>query len=278
MTELQKIELDMLRDVASLCDRHGLPYFALGGTLLGAVRHQGFIPWDDDIDIALLRPDYDRFVDVARRELPSHLRAVTFKDSPNERQAAFHCSVQNMRTDIVLEYSNKPRRTHVWIDVFPLDAMPTSPVLRGVQKYRLLYERMKVQFSMYDENVHQHREGRPVHERALMKFRELTKVGSNWDTYELMSHVEKTLKSFDVAREGYVVNMFGAYKFKEMFPKWWLGEGVMLPFEDTEIRCPVEYDRVLTQMYGDYMTPVPEGQRAQHHCMTVVSLGGGDAE
>lgn len=273
LTDIQKIELDMYKCVKEICDKHNLRYYALGGTLLGAVRHKGFIPWDDDIDVAIPRPDYDKFLKYAKEELPSNLVPKTYLDEKGDSHPMFICIIKNMDTEIELNHANKTEHTHVWLDVFPLDAMPTNDLLRKVHKYRLLYERMKIQFSMYDENVHQHRANRPFYERALMKFRETTNWGANWDTYDLMLHIEKTLRKYDYEKEGYFVNMFGAYKFREMFPKAWFGDGVELPFEDTTIICPIDYDKVLTQMYGDYMTLPPEDQRSQQHCMTVVSLG-----
>ncbi len=277
LTQVQQIELDMYKIVADICRSHDIKFYALGGTLLGAVRHQGFIPWDDDIDIAIPRPDYDRFLQIAKQELPSNYVAKTYLDERDESHPMFICSIKDTDTIVELNHASKTERTSVWFDVFPLDPMPSNSFRRTIHKYRLLYERMKIQFSMYEENVHQHRENRPLYERMLMRFREITKFGSNWNTYDLMCHIEKTLRAYDYDKEDYVVNMFGAYKFNEMFPKCWLGEGVELPFEDTTIPCGVEYDKILTQMYGDYMTLPPEDKRSLQHCMTVISLGSEEA-
>ena len=272
MNEVQLKVFEIYDLVAQICKANGLHFYALGGTLLGAVRHNGFIPWDDDIDIAIPRPEYNRFVSVVNRELPSGFVAKTYKDEKNCKTPTFICQIQNLNTRVNVSFAKKDREMPLWLDVFPLDAMPSNTILRNIHKYRLLYERMKIQFSMYEENVHQHREGRPAYEKALMKFREKTNFGAKWDTYDLMCHIEKTLRKYDFEKEDYFVNMFGAYKFKEMFPKVWFGEGIELPFEDTTIVCPVEYDKVLTQMYGDYMQLPPEEKRTQQHCMTIIEL------
>lgn len=271
--QLQAIELEMFKAVRAILNKYDIPYFALGGTLLGAVRHNGFIPWDDDIDIAIPRPHYELFLRVAPKELPEHLGVADYRVSVEDVQPTVFTRVYDKRTKVLRSNATVQYGTFLMIDVFPLDAMPSNRFRRFMQKYRLLYDRMKIQFSMYEVFVHQHRPNRPLHEKALMRFREVTKLGSNWDTRVLMGRASKDLCSYDYDKEGYIVNAFGAYKFKEMFPKEWFGEGVELPFEDTTITCPVDYDKVLTQMYGDYMKLPPEEDRALHHCMTVVSLG-----
>ena len=270
---LQLSELEIFKVVTKVAMELNLRYYALGGTLLGAVRHQGFIPWDDDIDIAMPRPDYETFLAEAQKLLPDNLRVVTYKDSKPGELCPFFCQVQKTDSEVVLEFSGTPRKSRIWLDIFPLDAMPSNSLLRKFHKLRLLYYRMKVQFSMYEENAHQHRANRPIHEKLLMKFREVTKFGSSWDTAEMFSELENELKRYSYSKESYIVNMMGAYKFKEMFPKSWFDKAVMLPFEDTLIACPNEYDKVLSQMYGDYMVPPPNEARKDQHRMTIIKIG-----
>ena len=276
MNDLQRKELEVFEQVAAVCEKHGLRYYALGGTLLGTVRHQGFIPWDDDIDLAMPRPDYDRFMRLAPLELPENLRVTDYRTTGIERPTYF-CVVKDLSTRIDLNWAGETEHGHVWIDIFPLDPMPSLSALRSLRKYRLLYQRMMVQFSNYDKLVHQHRANRPAHEKALMAFHEKTGWGADKDTCELYAQTERivTRRSYDKA--AYVVNLFGAYKFREMFPRTWFGEAVKLPFEDTLMPVPREYDLVLRSLYGDYLQMPPEEERGQQHCMTVISLGEDDA-
>ena len=273
LTELQLIDLNILRTVVDICNKHSLTYYALGGTLLGAVRHQGFIPWDDDIDIALPRPDYQQLLDACNDELSNVLIVQNYKTMPDDPAPTYMSRIGKVGTLVAYGVANKTKEMPVWIDVFPFDAMPSNNLLRSIQKYRLLYHRMKFQFSCYDANVHQHRPNRPLHERLLMKFRETTKVGENWNPAEMLAQTERAALSYNYDEEDYFVNLFGAYKFREMFPKAWFGNGIALPFEDGTINCPIEYDKVLSQMYGDYMTPPVEEDRAMHHCLSVITLG-----
>ena len=273
LTELQKVELDMFKIVRDICNKHGLRYYALGGTLLGAVRHQGFIPWDDDIDVAMPRPDYEEFLTIAPRELPTVLKLQTYDEQDEGELPRYFCQIQKVDSEVVAAFTDNPIRTRVWIDVFPLDPMPTSTVLRNLHKYHLLYRRMCLQLSMFERNVHRHRKGRPLHERAIIKAAELTHVGAGQDTVEQWKKLDKALAMYDYDDQGYAVNVMGAYKFREMFPQSWLEPSVELPFEDTTITCPGEYHKVLEHMYGDYMTPVPPQNRNDQHGLTVLEVG-----
>jgi len=106
-----------------------------------------------------------------------------------------------------------------------------------------------------------------------MKAIDVTGVGTNADPVRLYSKVDDVARRYEYDDEDWVVNLFGAYKFREIMPKSWYGNGVELPFEDTSVLCPFEYDKVLTQLYGDYMTPPPESERGANHSMEIMSLG-----
>ena len=127
--EIKHIEVDILKHVVKICNRHKLRYFLAYGTLLGAVRHQGFIPWDDDIDICMPRPDYDKFIEIWQKEktLNESLNFGLLFPSPGNNY--FYEFAKVTATDTVCEV-NLPildiKGLGIWIDIFPLDGMPTK--------------------------------------------------------------------------------------------------------------------------------------------------------
>ena len=123
LRQLQMLELDLLKELLRVCDKHHLRIFADSGTLLGAVRHQGFIPWDDDIDMAMPRPDYDRLAEIASTEFKHpYFFQNTYTDPLHVRG---HAQLRNSETTAILETEyNLDINQGIFIDIFPLDGVP----------------------------------------------------------------------------------------------------------------------------------------------------------
>ena len=258
LSDVQAIIWDILKELKPYLERHRIPYFMLGGTLLGAVRHRGFIPWDDDIDIGIPREYYDVFLKKVGKELPEHLKLRTFRNSRVHHY--YFARIVDTRHFIRRHGSEETRDEEVWIDVFPLDGMPRQKLIRLIHEARLMAVRMIYHISCFDR-VNLKRPGRPLSERIVIKFVQLTGFGRNADTRRQLEKLDKLLKKYPYRGSPYVVNFMGQYKLREMFPKWYYGKGKMYAFEDTELPGPVHADKVLRQMYGDYMTP-PENKNA----------------
>lgn len=273
LQKLQRVELNTVKEVLKVLEAHQIRYFMLGGTLLGAVRHKGFIPWDDDIDLGIPRKDYDLFLEYASKELPPNLKAVTYKDEKDAERPIYYCQVKDLNTEIVQHISKKDYKTNVWIDIFPLDGMPDNAILRKIHCLRLLYWRMRLQYSMFDENVHLHRKSRPWYEKALIKFYQITKFGSNSKPYDMMEKLDKAMRKYDYDKQNYIINFMGTWKLKEMFPKAVYKNGKQYPFEDIELIGPVDYDYVLNQMYGEYLIPPADTKEMyEHHSIEINKL------
>ena len=130
-------QLEVLDRVDRICRKHGIRYFAFWGTLLGAVRHQGFIPWDDDIDIGMPRDDYEKFITYARKELQSPYELKTFDTDENYQQ--YIIRIINNQVEISRNDALTNRNDNIWIDIFPLDGMPNNFVIRAIHKFHLLF-------------------------------------------------------------------------------------------------------------------------------------------
>lgn len=264
---LQLTELEILKKVITLCEKEDIKYYLLGGTFLGAIRHKGFIPWDDDIDIGMPRPDYDRFFDIAPKELEDNLEYKNYWKG-NETTVYFS-RVENRDVQIVDRSAIKHRIRNAWIDIFPLDGMPNSMLARKLHQVHLLYRRALLQFSQFSVIVNQDLPNRPLHEKLLIDFGNSFNLEKLLNKDKCMHKLDFLLRRYPYDRSKYVVNFMGAYKFKEMFPKGIYESTRKYQFETEELVAPEQYDTVLKQLYGDYMTLPPEQQRNKHHSIVL---------
>lgn len=217
LRELQLCELELVKAVLEICRRHNLTVFMMGGTFLGAVRHQGFIPWDDDVDLGMSREDYERFLQIAPEELPQGIELKHFGIDPD--MPYYPAQVVDPDFEILDTSAQVAKIRNAWIDLFPLDGMPKSRVWSLVHKYRLLYLRMMLKFSQFSQVVAVNLAHRPFHERLLIAVGKHLRLESRLDTHKRMELIDRCLKKYPYQGAENVVNFMGAYKFREMFPK-----------------------------------------------------------
>lgn len=263
LRKLQLIEVDILKQVIQICDQYDLTYYLLGGTFLGAVRHQGFIPWDDDIDIGMPRADFERFCKIAQDQLKEPYGFVSYKN--NAEHIYFHPRVYNFNTRVIDRSGVKEKETHAWIDVFPLDGMPGNSFRRKLHGFRLLFWRLLFMYSQFDKIVNVSLKNRAWHERILIAIGKVVKFDKILNTHKIMDKIDRIMRRYDYATSSYVGNFMGAYKMKEVFLKRYYEETAEYPFEDLLCPAPENYDAVLSQMYGDYMTPPQEEVQNKHN-------------
>ncbi len=268
LRELQLLELTVLKQIAALCKEHGLRYYLLGGTFLGAVRHQGFIPWDDDIDVGMPREDFEIFCRLAEKEFQFPYGFSSFHN--NAEHIYFHPRVYRYDSRVIDRSGVKEKETYAWVDIFPLDGMPENAFYRKCHEGYLLFLRMLFMFSQFDQIVNVNREGRPWYEKILVSIGKKIKFDRLLSAKKRMEKIERTMKKFPYEGSAYVGNFMGAYKMKEIFPKCYYDETDEYLFEDMMCPAPKNYDAVLKQMYGDYMTP-PKEERKNKHYTEVIS-------
>ena len=259
-SEIQEIIWNIMKVLKEYLDDNKIEYYMLGGTLLGAVRHKGFIPWDDDIDIGIPRNQYEKLLEDIKKELPEYFEICNYR---NKKTHYYFTRIVDTRHSLKRIGSLVERREDLWVDIFPLDGMPDNFFVRKIHMVRLLFVRMMYHISSFDK-VNLKRPNRPLSERIVIKFIEKTGFGKNWDMYKWLEKLDRLLKKYPYEESGWIVNFMGQYKFKEMFPKVYYGKGQLYKFEEDKLMGPVNPDAILTQMYGDYMTPPKVQDRNAH--------------
>ncbi len=261
MTDLQKEELELLKCFIKVCEENNLRYFLIGGTALGAVRHKGFIPWDDDIDVAMPRKDYNKLLKM-QDKFPSYYFVQC--DKTDRHYTYNFAKIRDSRTTFIESYFKNHRINHgVWIDIFPLDGVSKKMKPAKKFRHRFYYVWFNV-FMMYLPGLF----------RKPKKGTILKDIGLNivafltwWMNF---LHLRNRWLDFIVTRHDYdksmmVANYMGNIPKRAAMPREFFGEGVKLPFEDIEAVCPANYDGYLTWVFHDYMELPPIEKQQGHH-------------
>jgi lipopolysaccharide cholinephosphotransferase len=256
LRDLQLVELSILREFVRLCDAHGLRYYVTYGTLLGAVRHRGFIPWDDDIDVSMPRDDYDRFAEICVSDLRPGFRWQSYATDTHYP----HWFGELIKMDTVFRQApseHLPFLQSVYIDVFPLDGLPDG-------RLEALFLRVLVRFCRLRLGVDVRRT--PV-KRLLVH---LVRV---FPRHSVISLIKAVTRRYTASRSRQWICVGGPYgQRRQSFPSRWFGLGATQVFEDLIVVGPAAWDEYLTQLYGDYMTLPPPDQRVSHHQVTEIQL------
>ena len=255
LDEMKQIELRTLEQIDSICKENGYRYSLCGGTLLGAVRHKGFIPWDDDIDIFMPRKDYDAFVKYCKEnEIPFTLLA-------SETNADYgYIYAKAMANDTVIVEKTANRRhidMGVFVDIFPLDGMGNDikSAKRTFNKTRFLRELL---IASNWKKFFRSKTRSAIYEPIRFAFFLLSPK-------KLVDSIQKSARKVDFESSVYAGNMGGTYRLREMMETSVQKEMTELEFEGKKFSAIKNYDAYLKNLYGDYMQLPPEEKRITHH-------------
>lgn len=262
LTAVQHTLLGFLKEVDRICRKHHIKYFLGGGTLLGAVRHKGFIPWDDDADVMMLREDYEHFLTVLPYELPNY---ITDQNTEEANHFAF-TKLRLNETILSTEFSARFKNLHngVFLDVLAQDKTSNK---RFSQK---LHMKMTAQLRWLVLNKWR---GTPMN--ANNKF--VSFIGDVIKAIFPLKALEKMqnrmMTRYNKKDTGVLYDSMGRNVERGAYPEEWLKEAVYVDFEDAKLPIPKEWDKYLSYLYGDYMEMIPVSERHVSHEIVRIDLG-----
>ncbi len=256
LEEYHAVLFDMLKQVDSICHAERLRYFLSGGTLLGAIRHKGFIPWDDDIDLMMPRPDYEIFLKRAEKRLPKRY-ILAFPDRTKDYSQPW---IRIFDTRVAVDDSGMQRTLtrSLFVDIFPIDGLPSNRTLsnlcfKRVRAWDILLKCARRKALYPDERLKWLK--KPM--MALTRVRPLPKYAVS---------LNKSARRCSFERAHYAgVLATTHYGSRERMPVEVFRGSVQVPFEGGFFPAPIGYDTYLSRLYGDYMQLPPEEKRVSQH-------------
>lgn len=272
LTRIHETNLKMLKEIDRICRKYKIQYMLDAGTLLGAVRHQGFIPWDDDVDIAFTRSNYQAFLKVARRELPDTMALVMPEELGNGNaffdftaRVIYKNSRRHENTEEMQYYGRK--LNHLWVDLFIIDELPQKkwPANVTLFMHKAIYllamgHRYHLDYSKYS----------PFHKAAVGS---VSKIGRLIPMKWIFKMQEMTALKDKKGKSNlrYYSNYQPDYLYVTL-QKEWCDEVVDLDFCDTKLMASKYWHEVLTWIYGDYMKLPPKEDRVPAHSTVLIQI------
>ena len=258
LLQIQETENEIMQQIIAICRRHNLTVFAIGGTALGAVRHQGFIPWDDDIDIGMPRKDYEAFLRYAAQELPE---AYYIQNFSTEKASPFYFTKIRKHNTLFVEYYLKdlPIRQGIFVDIFPFDNVPAVQWKQNLhfRCCRFFYQMYlcKSLTTVFSSRFRQ-ADNYKGKLRKILHFL-LLPVPKKW-IYNWLDRSVQMFNDKDTPEISHIVRRRLRVNTEDLYPVCYL------PFADYEMPVPKNYDAYLRGQFGDYLKLPPESKRHGH--------------
>ncbi len=267
MRQIQMRILNIFIEIDDICKKNNLEYFAIGGTCLGAIRHKGFIPWDDDIDIAMPRNDYEEFKKIVKSQLPKYLQV--FDVNQGEHYECMFIKVYDTNSTYIHKGMKKykDRYTGVYVDIMPLDGLPNSRIRRRTHFLRLR-NLLRLNFirKFSGDRTYKKREMKSYIRYLVYKMISFTPANYFSEKYE------KVLKKYPYENSRDTCYGWSKRAEKVVLSRDIFSDYIYVPFEDTKMRCPIGYDKFLKILFGDYMVLPPVENRVPVHTADIVDL------
>ena len=266
LRKVQLTQLEIAKEFKRICDEHNLKYMMEGGTLLGAVRHKGFIPWDDDMDFSMPREDYERFFAIMKTSENKKYEVVDWRDD-NKYPHPFGKLIKKVT---VYQEEKLGESFGIYIDIFPWDNVPEDKAVQKKNCFKMMSYRAIVRAKCGCKTYRAG--GKFIFKKWLKNFPFI--ILSVFGTKKkFVESYEKMAVQYNKTQTPQIALQCETEVYAWNADKNLLDEWVLLSFEDTEFIAPARYDEYLTRSYGDYMTPPPEAERGNQHLIVKLDFG-----
>lgn len=262
LKELQEAELGILEAFHEFCEKHGLRYYLGGGTAIGAVRHQGFIPWDDDIDLMMPRPDYMKLVELVKEDqmLGDHYKVDCCYFNPNALSSALR--IFDTRTELTFTNFRIPYTLGCWIDVFPIDGLSPSAAKRKAH-----FKKMRLAMDIYLCAITKFGGKRRSKLMTVLQYgvAPALPIIRLFKNHQYTAWLDRISRRYDYDKCEWIGVLEGRAEEREAMKKVNLEPARLVDFEGKKFFIMANYDEYLTNLYGDYMKLPPESERVSRH-------------
>lgn len=256
--KFKDILLKILDRFIQICNEHNLKYTLLGGSVLGAIRHKGIIPWDDDIDVGMPRDDYEKLLSIADNVFGRKYKLVS---AYNDKNYVYPFAKLFDNDTTLIEFKDFFYLGGIYIDIFPLDGIPQNANKRIHRIWKIRYAATNLILAKYSFNYKKQYYFRYlIYKTIFRNFNNALKI------------CDKYSQKYPYSKQYNIANYFGAWKEKEISDYSWFNPLKEYTFEGRKVWGPNNYDAYLTKMYGDYMTPPPIEKRKSHHSHYFIDL------
>ena len=259
--------IGILKKIMEICENNHISWFVSYGGCIGAIRHKGCIPWDDDIDVCMPRPDYDRFLKLCEDiDLGDYELATIYNTS---HYFVHHARLYDKNSTVLFSKRRK-EVGGILIDIFPLDGAADGKIKMNYNRFKFwhgIFDYSYLRFSK-SERVYFLKKGRIfryVLAIITSRFSESLKRLST-------RKIQETIRKYSYEDSEYCLFYVTTYGMKNIIQKKWIEETIFVPFENIQVRIPKYYDEYLTHIYGDYMTPPPLEKRDDRHVWAFLDM------